>query len=231
MGVPVVYRRSGEQIISSYSFADTVQNVGYIKFYGLITSDDELLTPQTPYSNEVTKSAVTVITTTPAKVLDVDFDVLFNVQARIRGLAYVTVPVANYAPDSAITKTVYIVARIRKYDGSTETEIANKQGKSWTYATTATNIYTSLHTVAINVPLTKIKKSEYLRVTIEVWASINSGTTGPTDEIWIGADPQGRLTSWDNDNFDLGNWGAAPRTFASGDVTTLSATIPFMVDQ
>lgn len=184
MGVlPIVFRRSTEEAIASYNFTDIAAGTGIIEFYAGTSYNPTInyrLSNLRFYSDDI---AITATSTDalgiPVKQLDVDFDVLINKSFMAQGLAIVNIPVHWV---SSASSTIYLVAKLRKYAGGAETEIAS--GQSWTMS------YGSrMFAINFTVPQTTFKKGEYMRLTLEVWIT---NSTGSVSTYHIGTDPQGR---------------------------------------
>lgn len=197
--VPVSFPIPGESAIVSYSYTDILEGTGVVVFNGASmvlnasppgTSNANpvyLLTTQQPYSSTISTGA-TIPDTSWNKVVDIDFDVVFNMPKTIKGNAFVTCTIGGGNGSSGANGFYY--AKLRKYDGSTETEIASAasecfqmNGSTYSGKVTLTKIV---------VPLTHFKKGETLRLTIELWgAKVAAGT----QNFYIGHDPQDRTFS------------------------------------
>lgn len=179
-------------VLPTYQFIDIISGTGYITFYAGKTVDLNLLSNFTYYSDTFVLSAAAP-DLAYTKVIDVDFDVLLNRPIDLQGNAIVNVPVAIYRTGVG---TVYfkIIAKIRKWDGVTETDIISNESSANSNAGVPTLYY--MKAVDLVVPLTHFKKGEYLRLTIEGWGYRDPvGTGDPT--VYIAYDPKGRTTGWD----------------------------------
>jgi len=188
MGVPRVYRKSGEKAIASYNFEDVVSGTGIIKFYGCQEANNSgesyFLTPNLLYSNNIGQS-ITIPQGSATKLFDLDFDVKFGTRRILTGDVFANIPIRTIG--GADTKHTYVIVKIRKWDGTTETDITSKQSETYVDTTKATGTKMFL----IRIPITTdqvFKKGESLRVTVEYW-SVASGTA---QTLYIYHDPQGR---------------------------------------
>ena len=180
---------SQPQAIASYDYTDIGEGTGINKLYCF----SESLSGSTPYgmSTEQVYSYdnekwIAVANTALTKIFDFDFDLnVFNYPKILKGSALVSVPFKSDS-DTGYSITTYIIAKVRKWDGSSETEIAN--------ATTPT-IVVSASAVAknflipITIPETNFERGNTLRLTIEVWTTRHASATG---WVAIGMDPQNR---------------------------------------
>lgn len=179
--------------IASYDYTDIANGTGVNILngfeYALSGSTLYGLSDQTPYSYEVEKNiaAASIPDTTYGSILDLDFDLTsFNTPRTIKGKAIVSVPVKIKNTEDK-TYGCYVIARIRKWDGSTETEIANA---------TSPNVETSnflskssVLAIPVTIPETFFKEGEILRLTLNFWGYKQSGATGT---MHMGIDPMNR---------------------------------------
>lgn len=177
-------------VLPTYNFTDLAAGTGIITFYAGNTIDLNLLSNNTFYSDTVSKSASVSTSGAYAKDLDLDFDCLLNRPLVIQGKVVVNVPIL--VTNSLADVYGYVVVRLRKWDGVTETEIADNTSSvafvngGSKYLMTGTDL---------NIPLTTFKKGEYLRLTVEGWAKYVGLQDSAT--IKIGCDPMNRSADWD----------------------------------
>ena len=164
-----VYRKSPPYVVS-YDWTD-IDGTGYIIYYGARTADsvgeDYILTRNTIFSSGIDTTGTT---------LDLDFDIEFNKPQRIKGNLF-----ANIVISSGGATTVTAKVWVRKWDGSSETEIASKTSESTAVGANAGKI------LAVIVPITTeqiFKKGETLRITI------STTTSGPA--LYLNHDPANR---------------------------------------
>ena len=214
MPVPLMKKksfiRSGEGTVASYSWTDFAENTGNIRYYlaqdHTDAADHYFITGQTIRSNDKFTEDTTA-SATFVQVADIDFDILFNVPARIRGTAYASISLGIY--NAAATGVLYCIANVRKYDGTTETEFADGQSAEFSVAP---GVADKVLTVAIDLSTQqKIIAGEKLRITIEVFAKSSGGDT----KIALYHDPADRNVTWNGD---------------TQDTTQSYVTIPFILD-
>lgn len=128
----------------------------------------------------------TIVTTNAGTCLDVDFDyTAFNKHQIVEGQALVKFGVGHSAGGNL---NLIVTARIRKWDGTTETEIANAVSETFTIADGAQ----ATASLLIDIAKTNFTKGDQLRVSI-VMTSTNNGETfkfahNPRDAAGIDVD-------------------------------------------
>lgn len=175
MPIPVVYRKSSEVLVN-YDYTDILEGTGTIVFYGLDTTDNAArsysLTSQQVHSDKLLTYG-DGSAGGEEKVLDIDFDVSpFVFPQNIKGQLRAVVPLIT-GHESTINKegTCYVKIKVRKWDGSTETELASNT-KSRTMPGSASSD-TTQDVMSIDIDLTTgyhFEAGEQLRITVEVWA-------------------------------------------------------------
>lgn len=187
------FRKSGE-INAVYDYYDIAAGTGIINFYagsapqkytaGIATSA-AIISNNKFYSAPIFEKRALADTGggDAVKVFDLDFDVVMNKPLTLKGTCIINVPIRLYGTG---TTSGSIVAYWRKWDGTTETNIAS--GAS--YISTAIAATYFMKSVYMNVPTTLIKKGETLRLTIEGWAQT---TPSRTEGFWIAHDPMGQV--------------------------------------
>jgi len=170
--LPKKFSGSQESATASYDYFDIANGSGMVRFYLGYVSASYVMSQSLFYSGAC--GSTNNVTTTPAKVLDLDFDLLLNKPLSIKGTLIANCPLYIQAG------SVYFIIKLRKWDGTTETEIC--EGTSNTLAGSAVwRVCAAMSTV----PATTFKAGEYLRVTIEVWGTASSGS----QQARIGHDP------------------------------------------
>lgn len=207
--IPHNFLESGEQAIATYNFIDIIEASGIIEFYGFRTIDDatqnSLLTANDSIYSQGTNTAVGTSGGGFTKDIDIDFDLTFNRTQTIKGNGYcniVTFVSSNYAGTQQ-----YFIIKLRKFDGSTETEIADAQTQTYTSGSSGSREYKTNCvplTIASNVIF---RKGEIMRCTVEGWSNRASGS----GQIGFMHDP-------------------ANRTVTDAETTQLSFLIPFQLD-
>ena len=173
--------------IASYNYTDIAEGTGIIKFYGFTTEDDAAidyhLSTNTAYSaTEGTETAGSIVSTGSfKKVIDVDFDLSeFNLPKDIEGTAIINMGHGVFSGAGSTKVQGYIKARIRKWDGSSETEIANEDSATIQAQNGANK--RQIVSIKITIPKTHFKIGETLRLTIEGWHK-NVTATSNTSRI------------------------------------------------
>jgi len=143
------------------------------------------MTAQQIYSKVIETASASTTNADYEKVIDVDFDLTaFNAPQSIRGTAFFNFFMRVYWGGGGVTGA-YAIVKVRKWDGTTETEIASAQ----TDTSAATSVTSQYNFVCLPISITKtsFKPGEQLRVTIEGWLKCaNAGI------LKIGTDPMNR---------------------------------------
>lgn len=171
-----IFRRAGEQSIASYDFTDIAEGTGTVIFYGITT---EINSGVSRVLSENVLDSTTISTPNPAGSTEYDFDLAaFNLPRRVTGTAYFKCAIAG---GSNAADTIYVTVIVKKYDGSTETNISSEI-QSQTVASSTTE------QVLMPIPLTEtsFKKGEILRMTVKVVAG-----AGGVQDTKIYHDPTG----------------------------------------
>lgn len=189
-GVPTNFQAISN-VLANYNFVDIASGTGYVLFYAGKTVDLKLLSNFSYYSDPLYTEGTAQASTNDYLSLDIDFDTLLNRPMDLKGLAIVNL---GLNPGTSTT-TAYAKVYVRKWDGSSETEIANNTSNT-TGAGGASVFYTL--GVDVDCPLTHFKKGETLRLTVVVYT--NKSTAGNTT-VRLAHDPKNRTTdgtlSWD----------------------------------
>jgi len=223
--------------IASYDYTDIAEGTGVNDFYGFVNvtgsgtssgstlisgsslSQNALYSAQiedvTAYSTSTWASSGFWIAGYHDDEIDVDFDLTpFYLPKNIGGTAYVRF--SYYA--NAVTNNLYIgwKAKLRKWDGTTETEIAE--------AVSAVNIISSgtnekvTLVMPITVPFTHFNKGDQLRLTICGYTATSGNPGSTTGNIAFGTDPQNQDGTY-----------LIPST--GTETTTLRIWIPFKLEE
>lgn len=187
--------QSASSVIATYDNYDFAEGTGIVNFrgfkYDVSGSTVYGLSNQDNYSYGV--ETTETITETDTKEIDIDFDLSeFESPKTIKGIAIVSVPMNLSQNVNEKVTYGHIIARIRKWDGTTETEIASGSSNIENVFIGA-SVFSYVKTLKIDVPITSFKVGETLRLTIEGWAHSTAGGTGT---ITIGHDPQNRDGTW-----------------------------------
>ena len=172
--------QSRQRPLVNFDWQDIADLTGYIN-YVLWKSEDSVginrnLIPSSISSGHDIDSAgeitARISNTTFVKVLDVDFDLSeFQLPRTIKGKALLKMAYATN--DSAGNVDAYVIIRVRKWDGSSETEIASVQSVTGNNDTGSSKLVNL--NLQLTIPQTLIKKGEQLRLTFEGWAKGNAG--------------------------------------------------------
>jgi len=206
--IPHNFLESGEQAIATYNFIDIIEASGIIEFYGFRTIDDtttnSLLTANDSIYSQDIQTEVSTTTGGFTKDIDIDFDLTFNRTQTIKGNGYCNI--VTFASSNAVGTQQYFIIKLRKFDGSTETEIADAQTKTYTTGSSGAREYKT-NCVPLTIASNVIFKKGVLRCTVEGWSNRGSGA----GEIGFMHDP-------------------ANRTITDAETTQLSFLIPFQLD-
>jgi hypothetical protein len=193
------------EVTASYDYVDLADGVGYVTYY----CTKEEISGSVSYGLTRDTGVYSVYPeTSGSATLDIDFDVsAFNQARTVKGTAIYNGAHVIDGNQAGGNQKSWFRVLIRKWDGSTETEIADAYGPTVTVAgqTTSNNVLN----IPITVPQTTFGKGEQLRVTVQ---HILSG--GTTTDIFMGHDPKNRDGDWLT---------AAAKVF-----TASSIKIPFM---
>jgi hypothetical protein len=215
-GVPVVFRDQRERVLQNYNYIDLIQGQGVVSFY--------LFQLETAAAADL--YAATSISTTRSKEIekhntrgggsntsDFDFDVgQFNQNMTIEGTAYCSGSFGiTLSSGSGTAGDFSIQFLIRKFDGTTETEIADETSS----AISASGGGEANYNIPITIPKTTFKAGDLLRITV---ALIKDGGSGGTWDTYFGTDPLNR----DGTRFEPGQ--------DDGFTTVTKVQIPFKID-
>ncbi|KKK80157.1 hypothetical protein LCGC14_2826290, partial [marine sediment metagenome] len=143
----------------------------------------------------------------PTKSMDLDFDATqFQLPRTIEGDAFVGLTLGG--DDGSSTGGAFIIAKLRKWDGSSETDIASVQSETLTLTLNKETSYA----LKIVVPRTHFKQGEQIRLTIEFWSTGTQFTA---------------LFHLPDNAAHTGGTSTAPGTVGN---TRMSVAIPFKLD-
>jgi hypothetical protein len=207
----------------TYNWSDIAAGTGMADFY-LYSSKDSSGTDyhmsQNLFYSTVIEASSSTSAATYTKLIDYDFDLSpFNLSATIEGTATIQACMQLECTGSGSAGDdvdAYMVARIRKWDGTTETEIADNTSETLTSSFDDGGELKILN-FPITVPKTRFAPGETLRVTIEGWARARDTKDA---RIAIGLDPINRDGTYIN-----------PSTDDPISTTQLKASIPFRIFQ
>jgi len=179
------------QSISTFDFVDIESGVGYVRYLGYSTETDGGLSYSIDnfanHSSQI-ETVFTGLTTSFVKVMDLDFDTsVFSLPRSIQGVGSFQFTIGHKYTAGNIY-TTFAVIKVRTWDGTTETEIADARIKD-IIDTPGVGIefISDSFTLPLTIPQTLIKKGELLRVTMEVWAKVS--TINPTAQTALTHSP------------------------------------------
>ena len=116
------YRKVSEQLVN-YDWTDVIAGVGYVNYYPYESEDTKLLATTTA----VYATSGKLYSNATAQTFDEDFDLTIDKPFDIDGTVLVTIPIFlfNNKTDEAQTPTSTLTVYIRKYSGTTETNLAS----------------------------------------------------------------------------------------------------------
>lgn len=178
MTMPQFFSNEREKILANYNWIDIATGTGVIVYYGYNTINDTTytynLSEKIVFSHS-TNSEIGSIPTQDLNMLnrgELDFDLsTFNMPQTIKGTAFLNLGFGVSNNDNA-GSSVYMIAKIKKWDGTTETTLATSQTQTITTASGATG--QARASMQLSLTETHFKKGETLRLTIESWGKFNS---------------------------------------------------------
>lgn len=171
MPVPIVFR-TADQYIKTYNFVDTITGKGvavlYLSTTGQSTGTEYAMLGYTTDSDTESTIGAGGIVGAFAKQNDFDFDLTAEQAFWVAGEAVFSF--TQYATDAGNgppQAAQYLIIKIRKYDGTTETDIATVQSDTVTCAAGMT-VY-GREQCQVTVPKTFIAAGDVFRITVEQW--------------------------------------------------------------
>lgn len=208
-------------------FIDLVSGKGMVQFFMGRTASGYRLSTTAFYSKSIFTLSDPHSEQTYTKFQDIDYDADFKRGVTIDGVAIFSIPMA-VTSSQALNVSNYAYVRVRKWDGTTETEIASISGQVFLSNLGATEKEIMVDGIEITIPRTSFKAGESLRITTELYAFQNGGGTG--FGVAFCHDPKGRLV---NAHEDMEKWndGVVMDFSSTTSATTIAtALIPFKVD-
>tara|TARA_R100000789_G_scaffold39083_1_gene41184 strand:+ start:2121 stop:2762 length:642 start_codon:yes stop_codon:yes gene_type:complete len=201
---------TASQAVVSYDWFDLSAQTGFRDLYLGKTVDADVISNIAWYSNEIDTMTSVDVTDFTQKT-DYDFDITFAAATTLKGAAILNISHAITVSGSTENNS-YIIAKVRHWDGTTETELVANQ--SDTLTSSSDGQYSQANAIDLEIPETVFAVGETLRVTIEQWVKRASGGN---QQAWLGHDPKNRGVSATLD------WGTTP--------TMAVLQTPFKIDQ
>lgn len=212
---------TGGAALINVDFKDFATGTGFVTFYGTdsntsvaYTSANHALTTTISYAN-LGFSIVNLGT-----ALDIDFDVQFNRPISIKGEVIVNVPYLLSNSGAPAVKDENIIATLRHWDGTTETDLGTATSRQVTATVPTNDSAYGMATSKFTISKKHFAVGDTLRLTI------TSSTISANGSLTIGHDPKGRLT------VNNGNFLFPATAFGSWEETTaLTVQIPVETEQ
>lgn len=179
--IPTVYRKA-PAAIASYNYTDIAEGTGIVQFYGFAVASGAsfLLGTAQVYSTPIESNNIAL---TPGDMVDKDFDLTaFNTARTISGDGFISMSSAGTQTGGTGVRFNNVI--IRKWDGTTETDLVTVSGALYGFV----NDSRKTETLKFTVPTTVYKSGEQLRVTVQV-VTHTAATNG---NVFLAHDPQGR---------------------------------------
>ena len=205
-------------INATFNYTDIEEGIGYVSYYLAQGTDENLVTRQNMASNGVVSAAQSADNPEWNTIFDDDYDVTFNTPKTMEGTILCSFTQGVQAVTGGKTSYSRVTVYIRKWDGSSETEIANNVSDEVSETgDTNPEIKSPTELLEIEVPQTNFKRGETLRITV-LQEGKNQDTT--TDAaIGYGHDPANR----EDDYEETGE----RQVINSGDTTVFRVDVPF----
>lgn len=216
--LPNNFLDTSEQRIASYSFSELSSGLGFVQYYGSLTSegsDNYNLSINTSYSHDIYTGSPINTTGSFVKIMDIDFDSsTFNLPRVITGQATSSIPLAVHSNDSE-TRQIYPKIIIKHYDGTTETTIGSASASGNDISISASdNVEQKVFNLLVDLPQTKFAEGDKIRITIEIYGK-STDNTGENEDFAFFHDPKNRSTTYES---------------VSITNTQFSVNIPFEID-
>jgi hypothetical protein len=207
MPVPIVYRKSSENSVVNYNYADIADGTGVVVFLGLSNEDVSGITYMASQEAIISSQVSTYAGTSsasPTLVATLNFDVLpFNLPKTINGVAVICGSL--YIENGAQS---HVNFDIQKYDGSTYTSLNNLSTKDYTYGTTGLYSFS----IKLSLSSTSFKIGDAIRVVAKMY----SQKVGGSGAFRLAHSPTNSTDTW--------------FTSSSNYPTQLQFRIPFKID-
>lgn len=201
--------------IASYSYEEIASGLGYISFYAYNSTDSTStkygLITETSIKSYVKVSSGTVAMSgdTNQKLLDIDWDITMDDPRTLNGRCFIQIPF--YAYVSSGNYTQYLIVKLRKYSGTTETDLGTVQSTNFNNVNNLTTA-TPPKMFVLDITNTPFKRGDILRLTLESYYNPGGGSGSLTQ--YVGNDPNAR----------------ADATVTGLETTQLKLDVPFRID-
>lgn len=177
----------------NFDFNDIADGTGYEQYF-LCREEDSTGKGEFLINSSIVYSSEIVISIGEDANLDLDFDLTaFKFSRTMEGDVFVQLWWSAIQSVAGPTwGTLNITAKLRKFDGTTETEIGSVIAPGWTLSSTA--LKKDVWTMKIPVTKTKFAQGDILRLTLEITTNAPNGVGAWT----VGIDPANRASSPDN---------------------------------
>ena len=196
MPVPVVFRKN-ERFNKNYDFVSALTGMG-VQVLHLSTTTQNSGGGRIILSQATESSGISSNSGQPTgsftKLQDYDHDAVVNTNFTLDGIATFNFTVSALG-GGADTVDGYLIIKIRKWDGTTETEVASVQTTERSSGAGAQTYFREQ--VEATITKTAYTPGDTLRITVEVWAK-DDGSSGSNQFIFY-HDPANR-TQVDTDN-------------------------------
>ena len=157
-------------------------------FYGYLTTDAVEVPTMwlETFTSTKSETSVAVSETTYTKKIDIDFDSSVQAERIIGGKARINGNINIVAPQGVGPiryMDAYLVATLKKYDGSSEVTLGSSQTNAL-YAENSGSDSDDFNMI-MDIARTSFTNEDTLRLTIEGWARIPAGSTGGSPAITI----------------------------------------------
>ena len=176
------FTTASDPAIASYDWVDIATRTGYIELFVGETEGAKVLVTKPFYAEKSKEYSIATDT-----AVDEDFDILLGKPLEIEGDAIVTIPTYLWNnTGGTLTLTSTLTITLRKWDGTTETDLATDS------VAISGNLLTEqkrgeIHSIGLTVPKTHFKDGDTIRLNV---TATSSGAAGKI--IYFFRDPKNR---------------------------------------
>ena len=185
--------KPSNELLANFDYKDLIRGNAYVTYYAGSAfnsgaTESPVLFVETFRSKEETNNVSLAKSLSNAVRIDEDYDIEVAQTQIMKGKALVECKITTSAVGASSGITAYLKAILRKYDGTTETDIGYALSGSTTQSGDGTT--TKEYTLVIDIPnAVRVNAGETLRFTMQLWASTAGGVgsrgagyyTDPTD--------------------------------------------------